>query len=604
MMNANTSLPELTIPQMLQAHARTMPDAVALRQKDHGIWHPITWADYYARSCSFALGLGALGLGKGSHLGILSENRWEWVTSQMGANILGAISVGVYPTSPADEVAYVLEHADVEVVVCEDQEQTDKILECWDQLPKIRKIIVLEHKGFRSYPPEKVLLFDDVLRDGAERLKTELSGLEDDLADQTLSDIGLMVYTSGSTGRPKGAMLSYKNMRAEGQAVLDTLGMKAGERYLSYLPLCHVAEQLLTVYGAIYGAYQVNFGESIRTVQEDVREVAPHLFLGVPRIWEKLQSAIHIKMVEAGGWRYALYQKMMEMCEPFSIKPAEKRSFSEKLKFQLAYWLYFRALQNFVGLRRAHTVMSGAAPVSPFILSFFRTIGLPFVEVYGQTETTGMVTAQTLKDIRLGTVGPAVPNATLRADEETGELLVKSDLVFAGYYKNEEATRSTIVDGWLHTGDVVRIEDGHVRIVDRLKDIMITAGGKNLSPTEIENTVKASPFIKECIVIGEKRKFVSALIQIDPETVGQWAESQQIPYTNFKNLAENPEVRELVETEIGAANAKMASVAHIRKFHMLTKELDHDDGEVTATMKIKRASITQKYQPEIEAMYA
>jgi long-chain acyl-CoA synthetase len=348
----------------------------------------------------------------------------------------------------------------------------------------------------------------------------------------------------------------------------------------------------------------VNFGESIRTVQEDVREVAPDFFLGVPRIWEKLQSAIHIKMVEAGGLRYKLYQKMLEWCEPFSTKPHDKRTFSEQVKFQIAYWLFFRALQNFVGLRKSHVVMSGAAPVAPFILNFFRTIGLPFIEIYGQTETTGMVTSQKLNDIRLGTVGPAVFNATLRADEQTGELIIKSDLVFAGYYKNQEATDSTIMDGWLHTGDVVRIEDGHVRIVDRLKDIMITAGGKNLSPTEIENTMKASPYIKECIVIGEKRKFVSALIQIDPETVGQWAETKQIAYTNYKNLVENPAIRELIENEIATGNSKMAAVGNIRKFYLLTKELDHDDGEVTATMKIKRQSITKKYETEIEAMYA
>lgn len=603
-MNAIKPLPELTIPQMLQSHAREMGDQVALRQKDHGIWNPITWQGYYERSCYFALGLKHLGIEAKSHIGILSENRWEWVTSQLGANILGAISVGVYPTSPTEEVAYVLEHADVEVVVCEDQEQTDKILDSWDDLPKMRKIIVMEHKGFRTYPADKVILFEDILKTGKDLSAAGLSDLEASLAAQTLDDIGLMVYTSGSTGRPKGAMLSYKNMRAEGAAVIESFKTQKGQRYLSYLPLCHVAEQLLSVYGAIYGAYQVNFGESIRTVQEDVREVAPDFFLGVPRIWEKLQSAIHIKMVEAGGLRYALYEKMLAMCEPFATKPHAQRTLGEKIKFQFAYWLFFRALQNFVGLRNAHLVMSGAAPVAPFILNFFRTIGLPFIEVYGQTETTGMVTSQTLDDIRLGTVGPAVFNAEIKADEQTGELLIKSDLVFAGYYKNEEATKSTIVDGWLHTGDVVRIEEGHVRIVDRLKDIMITAGGKNLSPTEIENTMKASPYIKECIVIGEKRKFVSALIQIDPETVGQWAESQQIAYTNYKNLVENPAVHDLIESEIANGNSKMASVANIRKFYMLTKELDHDDGEVTATMKIKRQSITKKYETEIEAMYA
>ncbi|NVK18344.1 MAG: AMP-binding protein [Methylocystaceae bacterium] len=603
-MNAIKPLPNLSIAQMLQSHAREIGGDVALRQKEHGIWKPITWHDYYMRCCYMALGFKELGITANSHIGILSENRWEWVTSQLGANILRAISVGVYPTSPADEVAYVLEHADVEVVVCEDQEQTDKILECWDELPKIRKIVVIEHKGFRSYPADKVVLFDDILEQGKLRAETELAGLEAELKNQSLDDIGLMVYTSGSTGRPKGAMLSYKNMRAEGAAVIQAFNTQQGQKYLSYLPLCHVAEQLLSLYGAVYGAYQVNFGESIRTVQEDVREVAPDFFLGVPRIWEKLQAMIHIKMVEAGGLRYALYNKMLKWCEPFSIKPKNERTLWENCKFQIAYWLYFRALQNFVGLRKAHVVMSGAAPVAPFILNFFRTIGLPFIEVYGQTESTGMVTAQTLDDIRLGTVGPAVFNAEIKTDEQTGELLIKSDLVFSGYYKNDEATESTIVDGWLHTGDVVRIEDGHVRIVDRLKDIMITAGGKNLSPTEIENTMKASPYIKECIVIGEKRKFVSALIQIDPETVGQWAETQQIAYTNYKNLVENPAVRELISGEIAQGNSKMASVANIRKFHMLTKELDHDDGEVTATMKIKRQNITAKYETEIEAMYA
>ena len=603
-MNRITSVSQFTIPQMLKLHADNNPKGVALRQKDHGIWQPITWKNYYDQSCHFALGLAELGITSGKHIGILSENRWEWVTSQIGANILGAISVGVYPTSPASEVAYVLEHGDVEIIVCEDQEQTDKILESWNYLPKIHKIIVMEKKGFRGYPAEKVLLFADILEKGAELAALKIKGLEEKLASQKMTDIGLMVYTSGSTGRPKGAMISYKNMRAQGKAVVESLNVKAGQKYLSYLPLCHIAEQLLTVYGAIYGGYQVNFGESIRTVQQDVREVAPDFFLGVPRIWEKLQSSIHIKMLEVGGVRYALYEKALAWCEPFSLKPQNKRSLSNKLKFEICYWIFFRALQNFVGLRKSHVVLSGAAPISPFILKFFRTIGLPFIEVYGQTETTGMVTAQRLDDLVLGTVGSVVYGAEAKTDPNTGELLIKSDLVFEGYYKNEEATKNTIIDGWLHTGDVIEINNGHVKIIDRLKDIIITAGGKNLSPTEIENTMKASPFIKECIVIGERRKFVSALIQIDMETVGQWAESQEIPYTNFKNLTENSSVFELIEKEINSANSAMATVANIRKFHMLTKELDHDDGEVTATMKIKRQSIMDKYKAEIEAMYA
>ncbi|GLQ05079.1 AMP-dependent synthetase/ligase [Sneathiella chinensis] len=602
-MTQNTALPELTIPQMLRRHAQNNGQGIAIRQKRFGIWTPMTWEEYYRTSCYLALGLADLGLSKGGHLGILSENRTEWVLSQVGANILGAVSVGVYPTSPADEIAYVLEHADVEFIVCEDQEQTDKVIESWDRLPKMRKVLVLEKKGFRSYPADKVVLFEDVIARGKELSDSRLADLEAALDQQSLEDVGLMIYTSGSTGRPKGAMISYRNMRAQGEVVIRSLSVRPDYKYLSYLPLCHVAEQLLTMYGAIYTGYQVNFGESIRTVQEDVREVAPDFFLGVPRIWEKLQSAVHIKMVEAGSLRLKLYQAALAQCEPFATKAPSERTLIEKLKFQICYWAFFRALQNFVGLRKAKIALSGAAAISPSVLTFFRTIGLPVVEAYGQTESTGIVTVQSLDDLRPGTVGAAVYGVDLKADPETGELLVRSDLVFPGYYKNEEATRNTVVDGWLHTGDVVRIEDGQVRIVDRLKDIMITAGGKNLSPTEIENTMKDSPYIKECIVIGEKRKFVSALIQIDLETVGQWAEGQNITYTNFRNLTENPDVLSLIQKEVSVGNSKMATVANIRKFHLLTKELDHDDGEVTATMKVKRQSITDKYMAEIEAMY-
>jgi len=598
-----TELPQLTTAQMLRRHAQTKSDGIAIRQKRFGIWNPVTWKEYYDTSCYLALGLQDMGLGKGGHLGILSENRKEWIMSQMGANILGAISVGVYPTSPAEEVAYVLEHADVEFIICEDQEQTDKIIQSWNTLPKIKKILVLEHKGYRSYPADKVALFDDVVARGQELAAEKRDELELRLNSQTLDEVGLMIYTSGSTGRPKGAMISYRNMRAQGDVVIRDLSVKPSYRYLSYLPLCHVAEQLLTVFGGIYSGYQVNFGESIRTVQEDVREVAPDFFLGVPRIWEKLQSAVHLKMVEAGGLRYALYKKALEICEPFSTKVAAQRSLIEKLKFEICYWAFFRSIQNFVGLRNAKITVSGAAAISPSVLTFFRTIGLPVVEGYGQTESTGLVAVQRLNKLHVGTVGEAVYGVEFQTDPETGELLIKSDLVFSGYYKNEDATKSTVVDGWLHTGDVVRIEDEQIRIVDRLKDIMITAGGKNLSPTEIENTMKDSPYIKECIVIGEKRKFVSALIQIDLETVGQWAESKNIAYTNFRNLTENAAVRDLIQNEINQGNSKMATVANIRKFHLLTKELDHDDGEVTATMKVKRQSITDKYQTEIEALY-
>lgn len=592
----------MTLPQLLRDNARTMPDRIALRQKDFGIWQPITWADYYARARHFGLGMLALGLTPRGHVAILSENRAEWVIAQLGTGLVGGVSIGVYATSPANEVAYVLAHSDAEVVVCEDQEQTDKVLECLDELPKIKRIVVIDPKGLRHYESDKIASFADVVEKGAAYEKDHADLIDTCLAQQGLGDIGLMVYTSGSTGKPKGAMLSYRNMRAQAAAVIERLGYTQDTTNLSYLPLCHVAEQMLTVMAPLQAGSCVSFGESIRTVQEDLREIAPTLFLGVPRIWEKLHSAIHIKTIEAKGFRRRLFEKAVSWCEPFAEKAPAQRTLREKAVFGICYLLVFRALQNFIGLRRAKVALTGAAPISPVIVRFFRTLGVPLIEVYGLTETSGMVTGQRLDGLLPGAVGPAVHGAEVDLGPD-GELLVRGEMVFEGYYRNEEATRASIRNGWLHTGDVARIEGGQVKIVDRLKDIMITAGGKNLSPSEIENTVKSSAFIKECIVIAESRRYPAALIQIDAETVGKWAEENRVPFTNYKSLAENRRIRELIDAEVDKANRQLAPVAQVKKFHLLTKELDHDDDEVTATMKVRRSNIYRKYAAEIEALY-
>ncbi len=595
--------PDLTLPQMLRLNAERIATRTAIRQKDFGIWNPVSWQAYFERAALAGHGLRALGLPEGGHVAVLSENRIEWVLTQLGAGLLGAVTVGVYPTSPANEVAYVLGHAEAEIVVCEDQEQVDKVLERRAELPKLRRIVVVEKKGLRTYAGGEVIAFDAMMELGAQHRAAHPWIIEETLASQSLTDVALMIYTSGSTGKPKGAMLTYRNLRAEAIALAERLGLDETTTHVSYLPLCHVAEQMLTTMAPIYLGSQVNFGESIRTIQEDLREVAPSMFLGVPRIWEKLAASITIKMMEAGGLRRALYERLVKACEPFAEKHPSKRALKERALFFVAYLLYFRALQNFIGLRRAKVAMTGAAPISPNIVRFFRTLGVPLVEVYGATETTGMCTGQRLTDLRPGCVGPAAEGVEVKLGPHN-ELLVKGDLVFAGYYRSEEATAAALRDGWLHTGDVVEMVGDQVKIVDRLKDIMITAGGKNLSPSEIENVAKSSVFIKECIVIGEARKYVSALIQIDFETVGKWAEEKSLAYTNFRNLVENPQVRALIEGEIARANGELAQVSHIRRFHLLTKELDHDDDEVTATMKIRRSNIQKKYAIEIEGLYA
>jgi len=598
------NLPELTLPQMLRQRAQRDARRVAIRQKDFGIWKPVTWAQYYERAAHFGQGLLQLGLPAGGHVGVIAENRIEWVLAQMGAGLAGGITVGVYPTSPTAEVAYVVGHADIDIMVCEDQEQTDKVLDALGELPRLKKIIVMETKGLRSFAPEHralITTFGEVERLGAGVHSQAL--IDELLARQKLDDVGLMIYTSGSTGKPKGAMVSWRNMRGVAPGIIERLRLDAGTTHLSYLPLCHVAEQMLTTFCPVYLGSTVNFGESIRTVQEDLREVAPTMFLGVPRIWEKLHSAITIKMQETGPLRRHLFRRAMAACAPLAEKPRGQWTPGERLRHALHYWLVLRALQNFIGLRDARVALTGAAPIAPDVVRFFRTLGVPLIEVYGLTESTGMVTGHDLDHVSVGTVGPVTEGVEYRV-ADSGELQIRGEMVFAGYYKNPEATATSIVDGWLHTGDVVREESGQIRIVDRLKDIMITAGGKNLTPSEIENTMKASPYIKECVIVAEGRKCPLALVMIDYETVGKWAEARRIAFTHFRSLVETPEVRGLIDAEIARGNARLAQVAQIRKFHLLPKELDHDDGEVTATMKVRRSSIYKAYAAEIEALYS
>ena len=598
------TFPDLTLPQVLREQARRAPDCVAIRQKEFGIWRGVTWREYLDRATAVGLGFRSLGVREGGHVAIIAENRVEWVLAQLGAGLVGGVTIGVYPTSPANEVAYVLGHSEAEVVVCEDQEQVDKVLARRDALPRLRHVVVMETKGFSAYPPGAVTAFE-ALEAAGRRHGAEHPGIvEDVLARQSLSDLALMIYTSGSTGKPKGAMLTYRNIRAEAVAITSHYDWGADAMTLSYLPLCHVAEQALTVMAPIYAGSTVHFGESIRTVQEDLREVAPTHFLGVPRIWEKLHSAIHFKLREAGGWRLRLFERGLTACEPFAETPRARWTPAQRATFAFYHAAIFRALQNYVGLRRARVVLTGAAPIPPGIVRFFRTIGLPFCEAYGATETSAVVLSQRVGDWVPLCVGVPCEGVEVRLGE-AGEVQVRGDVVFAGYYHAEEATRDAFTpDGWLRTGVVGEMLDGQFRIVDRLKDIIITAGGKNLSPSEIENTVKASSYVKECIAIGDGRAYVSALIQIDPATVGQWAEGEGITFTHYRSLAEDPRVRALIAGEIARANDTMAEVSRIRRFHLLTKELDHDDDEVTATMKVRRANIGAKYATEIGGLYA
>jgi long-chain acyl-CoA synthetase len=602
-MTTKNPLHKFTLPQMLREQARKNPDKTAMRQKDFGIWNPYSWEKYYNLSKRFGMALLSMDFKPGNKVGVLSENTPEWVISQMGTGIISSVCVGIYSTSPTPEVAYVAEHADIEAIVCEDQEQADKIFEALDDLPMIRKIIVVDMRGLSAYKSDLLISFKDFLKLG-EAFEKENPGLADAMLDkQDLEEEALMVYTSGSTGKPKGAIITYRNIRAGAWAAVERLKINSNSSELSYLPLCHVAEQFMTNFAPIYSGATINFGESIRTVQQDLREIAPSYFLGVPRIWEKLHSEILIKINEAGGLRKIIYDWAMAVCSPIRKKMPAQWSIIDKAKLHFFYWIVFRAVQNFMGLREVKVAASGAAPIAPKVFEFFRTVGIPLVEGYGATELSGLATAHNLSNVVSGTVGVPAKASEIKLSDQ-GEILVKGDLVFKGYYKNEQATKESIIDSWYHTGDVGKWEaDGNLKVIDRIKDIIITAGGKNLSPSEIENAMKASHYIKECIVIGDQRKFISALIMIDFESVSSWAETKRMTFTTFKSLAENPEVFTLIQEEVAKANKGLAPVGNVRKFHLLTKELDHDDDEVTATMKIRRAKIYEKYDAQINAMY-
>ncbi len=595
-----------TLCQSFLDMAAKRSDQVALREKEFGIWQSITWQQYREHVTHFALGLKASGFCRGDHLAIISENCREWIYAELGAIALGGITIGVYPTSPSTEVQYVVDHAEAVFVVCEDQEQTDKILEVWDELPKLQKIIVIDMKGLRNYPKENIISFQEIEKRGRELAAENLGLFASEVAQGRPEDVCIMIYTSGTTGKPKGAMINHRNIEATTLSTMAAIEPQVSDTVVSYLPLCHVAEKIFTLFLPIYVGFSVNFAESIATIQSDLREMAPTIFLGVPRIWEKLQSSIIINIKETSPFNRWIYQRCMAIGRKRSEFLLSGKAVGPGLKLldTLAYWLIFRSLQNFIGLRKAHFCFSAAAKVSPEVLRFFHDIGIRVKEGYGMTECTGLSFIHMGDDIKLGTVGKAIDIIDFKLSDQ-GELLKRGESIFVGYYRNEAATEDMIVDGWLHTGDVAQLdEDGHLKIVDRMKDIIITSGGKNIAPSEIENALTTSLYIKEAIVVGEGRNYLAALLQIDFDNVGKWAIDQEIPFTNFRNLSGLPQVFALIKDEVEKANQQFARVENIRRFKLLTKELDHDDDEMTATMKIRRANVYKKFAADIDEVYS
>ena len=594
-----------TSVQVLADHSRRTPDKVAIRQKRFGVWNEITWSDLDAIVKELASGLIELGVKPGDKVGVLSENRQEWVLTQFAAQAVGAIVVGMYPTSPAAEIDHLVNASETEVLFIEDQEQFDKITELGERAKTLRQLVVFDPKGLRNETYLKLTSFDEMQAMGQVKLPTHQADIQARGDAVSPDDTALMVFTSGSTGAPKAAEISHGNFYASMRLTLDLFeGLPSDVNILSYLPLCHVAEQNMTVVNCLSARRTMNFGESLRTITLDLRDVAPELFFGVPRIWEKMQAGLLVQIKTANPVQRRLTELALLSAQTRSKTPRNQWSLSQRAANRIWDALVYRHIRSYLGLGRVKIALSAAAPISEDLLTFLRGIGVNIREIWGMTETSGAASIQPDWGDCDGRVG-FFPDEMEAKIADDGELLVKGPIVFKGYFKNAEATASTLVDGWLHTGDVAEaLPDGSFSIVDRKKDIMINAAGKNLTPSLIENTMKASPYIKECIVIADKRPYVSALIQIDFDTVRLWAEGRGISYTTFRSLAENPDVVGLIDKEVAKGNENLARVEQIKKVWLLPKELDHDDGEVTATMKVRRSKITEAYGDAIEGLYA
>jgi long-chain acyl-CoA synthetase len=607
-MTATLSPPEshaepgvLSLASIVLRRARTTPDRVALRKKDLGRWKTYTWDDYGRRVTDVARGLAELGVEPGDRVAIHSENRPAWLFADLGTQALGAVAVGVYPTSPPAEVLYVLDHSEAKVLVAEDEEQVDKVLAVRKQLKKLQKVVVIDPRG--------VDMDDDLLMSLAELEALGRGSTVDVLGRASAVDpngAAIIVYTSGTTGPPKGAMLGHRNLLIAAETSGSAFGVDERTEVLSYLPLCHIAERLVSCIDAVAQGYVVNFGESGDTFAQDLRDVQPTFFLGVPRVWEKLMAGITIRMADASWLKRKNYELWMRVGGGVARRrwSTGKVRGLDQLRYGLGWLFLYRTLRAKLGLSRVRGVLSGAAPIAPQVLEFFWALGIPVREGYGQTENTAQGTITPIDDVRLGKVGRPVEGCELRIAED-GEILTRGPGTFLGYYKDPKATAATIdADGWLHTGDVGELDaDGFLQITDRKKDIIITAGGKNISPSEIENKLKVSPYVREAVVVGDKRKYLVALIGIELDTVAAWALHQRIGFTTYADLSSKPEVVALVDDWVEQVNAELAQVERIKGFALLPKELDPEDGEVTATQKVKRRAIETQFAGLIEGLY-
>jgi len=595
-----------TLPRLLRRNAQELATRTAIREKDRGIWQSCSWAEYYAQVRDFALGLAALGFKRGDRLSVIGDNRPRLYWAQVAAQCLGGASVPVYQDSIAKELAFVWNHADVSVIVAEDQEQIDKVMALRDQLPALRYVIYDDARGMLHYKHDWLKSFADVQAMGREFGKTHGGYFDAAIEQGRADDLAFVCYTSGTTGNPKGAMLTHGNALETAKMALRAEDFRVDDDYLAYLPMAWVGDTFYTLVMGLAVGFAINCPESPETVQRDLRELGPTLILAPPRIWENMLTAVQVKGADAPPLKRWVFERSRRAAARAEILRSEGKRIPLGLRVRMALGEFFvyGPLRDQLGLRRVRWALTGGAPLGPDTFRFFRSIGVNLKQIYGSTETTGLVSVQPTREANPTTAGRPCPGIEVKIAER-GEVLVKSAGVFRGYLKNDEATREVIdAEGWFHTGDAGFIDPrGHLVIIDRAKDVGSLADGTPFAPQFVENKLKFSPFIREAVAFGDQRPFVTAMIAIDMNTVGNWAERRSIAYTSYMDLSGKPEVRALIAEEIRKCNETLPEAGKVRRFLLLTKDLEADDAEMTRTRKVRRRFVAEKYAAVIDAFY-
>ena len=595
-----------TPQKLFRQRCRDWASQPALRHKKKGIWTTTTWGHYFDQARLLGLALAALGVQRGECIGVLSENRPEWLFADLGAQCMGMLCTGIYPTSSPEQVKYILQDARVRVLFVENQEQYDKVLAVREDCPTLQHIVITDLKGLRGLADPMAMDFSACLALGQARVQQHASDFDHAIDRSKPTDIAFLVYTSGTTGAPKGAMIANSNLMFQIESVHHYLKLQALDRTLSFLPLCHIAERMSTTYNPLALGQIVHFPENSGTVFNDIREVAPHLIFGPPRFWEKMYSQVTLYMQDALPIARSVYAQILAEGAHIAKARLEEKPVGawRRQRYALGQKLVLTNLRSFLGLQNIKTAMTGAAPVPPELLRWYMAIGIDLLEAFGMTETCGFCTSMPENRIRIGTAGVRAPGTEVRLGPQD-EVLVRGPNVFAGYWQLPEKTREAIdSDGWLHTGDCGEIDaDGYLRIKDRLKDIIITSGGKNITPSNIENHLKFSPYVSDAVVIGEGRHYLTCLVMLDQDNVAKYAQDHQVPYTDYASMTHAPEIIALVQAEVEQVNRRLARVEQIKDFRIISQLLSADDEELTPTMKLKRKVVAVKYSPLIDAMY-